>query len=342
MLRRHKLASLLAGLALTATVLPLVQTSPAEATSALKHPTATHIRVAFIPQLIGIPYFTAMQKGGEAAAKALHVTFTYEGPTTASAPGQLSIFDSLVEQHYNAISISVLDPATIDNAFSRALHQGIKVLTTDSDSPNSARLAFVAQASNSALGYTLADELATELHGRGQVGIVSGDATATNLNTWISYIKQRFAAKYPDIKIVKTLYSTTGDQALSDAEDLLSAYPNLSALIAVASSTIPGVNEAVENAHEVGKVKVIGYGSPLTVKSYMEAGVMPISILWNPRNLGYLDVWAMTQLAEGKHFAPENRVPGLPGKYSWNPKTKVLLLGPPLIVTKNNVKNYDF
>ena len=39
--------------------------------------------IAFVPKLINIGYFNAMLAGGNEAAKALDVTFDYEGPTTA-------------------------------------------------------------------------------------------------------------------------------------------------------------------------------------------------------------------------------------------------------------------
>ncbi|RVB37651.1 autoinducer 2 ABC transporter substrate-binding protein, partial [Mesorhizobium sp. M7A.F.Ca.CA.004.05.1.1] len=37
-------------------------------------------KVAFVPQLIGIPYFNAMEAGGNRAAKDLGLDFIYSGP----------------------------------------------------------------------------------------------------------------------------------------------------------------------------------------------------------------------------------------------------------------------
>ncbi|STQ44811.1 Autoinducer 2-binding protein lsrB precursor [Ewingella americana] len=36
-------------------------------------------KVAFVPQIVGIPYFKAMQDGGNRAAKAFGVDFIYSG-----------------------------------------------------------------------------------------------------------------------------------------------------------------------------------------------------------------------------------------------------------------------
>ena len=38
-------------------------------------------KIAFIPQLVGIPYFSAMEKGGERAAADLGVDYLYTGAT---------------------------------------------------------------------------------------------------------------------------------------------------------------------------------------------------------------------------------------------------------------------
>jgi ABC-type sugar transport system substrate-binding protein len=303
-----------------------------------------NIQVAFIPQLTGIPYFTAMEKGGNEAAADLGVEFLYTGPTTTSAPEQVRIMDTLVRRGFDAVSVSVLDPASINPAIAKARDQGVVVLTSDSDSPDSERQAYVAQALDKDLGYTLIDRLAKQIGEEGKIGIVSGESTATNLNTWIKFMKERLETKYPDIELVDVRYTSGGssEAALQQAQELMTKYPDIKGLVAVASTTVPGVAQAVESAGKTGEVAVIGYGSPNTVRPFIKSGVMKESVLWNPRDLGYLTVWAMVQFVKGNELKPENGVPGLDKKVKWFPKEKILLLGPPLIIDKNNVDDYDF
>jgi ABC-type sugar transport system substrate-binding protein len=300
------------------------------------------IKVAFIPQIVGIPYFTAMQQGGQRAAEDLGVTFTYRGPTTTSAPQQVQLLDTFVQQRYSAVSISVLDPASLNPAIAAARAKGVHVLTSDSDSPSSQREAFVAQASDRDLGFTLVDHLAAQIGNQGRVAIVSGEPTATNLNTWIRYMQQRVAERYPRISLVAPRYTSSTEDAQSQAQDLLTRYPDLKGLIAVASTTVPGVAQAVQAAGKAGKVAVIGYGSPNTARPFIKSGVMKESILWNPVDLGYLTVWAMVQTARGKGFQTSNQVPGLKNPIAWDPTTRVLLLGPPLVIDAQNVGSFNF
>jgi ABC-type sugar transport system substrate-binding protein len=303
------------------------------------------LRVAFIPQLTGIPYFTAMEEGGNRAAKDLGVEFRYEGPTETNAPEQVRIMDSLVRQRFDAISVSVLDPASISSAIADAREQDVTILTSDSDAPESERQAFVAQALDEDLGYTLMDRLAAQIDEEGQIGIVSGEATATNLNTWIKFMRERVENKYPNIEIVDVRYTSGGsaEDAQSQAQELMTRYPDLKGLVAVASTTVPGVAQAVKSAGKAGEVAVIGYGSPDTVRPYIKDGTMKESILWNPEDLGYLTVWAMVQFArEDKPEPGEVKVQGLEKPAEWFPKQEILLLGPPLIIDEGNVDDYDF
>lgn len=302
------------------------------------------LRVAFIPQLVGIPYFTAMERGGKQAAEDLGVEFTYRGAPTASAPQQVQLMDTLVRQGYDAVSVSVLDPASINPAIAGARAKDVHVLTSDSDSPDSEREAYVAQATDEALGHTLMDRLAAQIGERGQVGIVSGEATATNLNAWIKFMKQRAQEKYPDVEIVDTRFTKGGatEDAQRQAQELMTSHPQLKGLVAVASTTVPGVAQAVDAAGKQGDVAVIGYGSPATVRPFIKSGVMKESILWDPEQLGYLTVWAMKQIAEGEEFQPTNDISGIENPVEWDADAKRLLLGPPLVIDASNVDDYDF
>ena len=302
------------------------------------------IKIAFVPQLIGIPYFTAMEEGGNQAAADLGVEFLYTGATQASAAEQVKIMDSLIKQGVNALSLSVLDSSSTNPYIEKAQEAGIVVYTSDSDAPDSTRDFYVAQALDEDLGRTLMDHLAAQIDEEGQIGIVSGESTATNLNTWISFMEEQQKEKYPNIEIVDIRYTQGGssEQALKQAQELMTRYPDLKGLVAVASSTIPGVAQAVQQEGKAGEVKVIGYGSPATVKPFIDSGVMEESILWDAKELGYLTVWAGAMAAQGKEFEEVNEIAGISNPVKGDAKNKILLLGEPLVITKDNVDSFDF
>ncbi|MCB8883531.1 autoinducer 2 ABC transporter substrate-binding protein [Acidisoma cellulosilytica] len=299
--------------------------------------------VAFVPQLTGIPYFNAMQAGGEKAAKEFGVHFIYTGPVDANPVDQLQIVQNLVNQGVQAISVSILDASSLAPVVAQAKAKGLKLFTSDSDAPKSGRAVYVAQATDEGLADTLIDELVKRTGSKASIGIVSGDSTSSNLNTWISLMQARVKAKYPGIRLLAPQFAGgSADRADQLASDLMTAHPDLKGLIAVASSTCPGVGQAIETAGKIGAVIGTGYCSPNTVRSYIKSGSFGFSVLWDPAALGYLTVWAGKQLIDNKPFAASNSVPGMAQPIIYDAGTGILLLGAPTVFTKDNVDKFNF
>ena len=299
--------------------------------------------VAFVPEIVGIPYFNAMQNGGNTAAKDLGVKFIYSGPVDTNPVDQLQIVQNLINQGVNAIAVSVLDASSIAPVVLAAKAKGSILFTSDSDAPNSGRAVFVAQATNEGLGDTIIDEMVKRVGDNAKIGIVSGEATASNLNAWIAVMQKRAKEKYPKLILLPPQFAGgTAERAAQLATDLITANPDLKGMIAVASTTCPGVAQAIETAGKIGKVIGTGYCSPNTVRTYLKSGAMGYSVLWDPTALGYLTVWAGKQLIDGKPFAASNQVPGFPKPVTYDDKTKILLLGDPKIFTAENVDQFNF
>lgn len=300
-------------------------------------------KVAFVPQIVGIPYFNAMEEGGKKAAAELGVDFVYSGPVDTNPVDQLQIVENLLNQGVQAVAVSVLDASSLAPVVEEAKARGAKLFTSDSDAPDSGRAVYVAQATDRDLGHTIIDELAKRIGGEGTVGIVSGEATATNLNTWISFMQEEAKAKYPKLKLLEPQFAGgTAQRAAQIATDLMTANPDLKGIIAVASTTCPGVGQAIETAGKIGKVIGTGYCSPNTAKPYLKNGAMGFSVLWDPAALGYLTVWAGKQLVDGVAFTALNKVPGLAEPVGYDAKTGVLLLGKPAVFTADNVDQFNF
>jgi feruloyl esterase len=78
---------------------------------------------------------------------------------------------------------------------------------------------------------------------------VSGEATASNLNAWIGFMQKEATAKYPKLKLLAPQFAGgTAERAAQISGDLMAANPDIKAIIAVASSTCPGVAQAIETA----------------------------------------------------------------------------------------------
>ena len=305
---------------------------------------ASTIKVAFVPKLQGIPYFEAMNAGGKKAAAELgNVEWLYQGPTTADAAAQADIVRSYIQQKVSTLIVAPNDPDSMAPLLQQAQQAGIKVATADTDAPNSVREAFVNQATTEGIGQAITDSLLTAMGGKGKYAIVSCGQTAQNLNSWIDVQKAYTAQKYPDAEIVDIVYAGEDQAAATQmATDLMNAHPDLTGLVGECTSSAPGVAQAIRDAGKIGKVFSVGLGTPQSMAPYLTDGSSSASILWDVENLGYLTAWTGVQLADGKELQATNDVSSDITGVTFDPSSKVLLLGPPLTITKDNAGDYDY
>jgi rhamnose transport system substrate-binding protein len=299
------------------------------------------IKVAFVPKLQGIPYFEAMNAGGRKAADSLGVEWIYKGGTTADPGAQTEILKSLIQQKVDVLVVAPNDPDSVVPILADAASKGIKVMTSDTDAPNSVRDVFVNQATADGIGKAVVDSLLAAMGGAGKYAIVSCGQTAANLNSWIDVEKKYAASAFPNASLVDVVYAGEDEaKATSMAKDLMNAHPDLTGLVGECTTSAPGVAKAVQEAGKIGKVFTVGVGTPNSMKPYLADGSSSTSVLWDVEQLGYLTAWAAAKLKKGEALQATNNVSDkLPAvKFS----DKMLLLGDPLKLTGGNVGNYDY
>lgn len=343
----------LAAVALLGTALLAGCGKPAEAPPSTRAPATgpnatapRRIKVCLLPKLKGIPYFTSCNTGAEEAARELgDVELIYDGPTEGSAEKQAAMIEKWTLQKVDAIAVAPNAPDVLQKAMKEARQAGIKVLTWDADGTPDSRDFFVNQATPESIGYGMVDALAADLGGAsaaGDVAIISSSPTSANQNSWIAPMQKRLAEKYPALHNVTIKYPGEDQkQALQDAQDLIKAYPNLKGLFGISSVAFPGAAEGVKQAGKAGQVLVTGLSTPNPMKGYIKDGVVKTVVLWNTRDLGYLTIQAAHALVHG------NLKPGATtltaGRLGPKPITgDNILLGAPLVFTRENIDKYDF
>ncbi|GMA58119.1 monosaccharide ABC transporter substrate-binding protein (CUT2 family) [Alicyclobacillus sacchari] len=305
--------------------------------------TQKQIKVALIPKEIGIPYFTGADQGAQLVANRLHISLTYNGPTTASASDQVSMINSYVAQGYNVIAVSANDPTSLAPALKAAMQRGVKVITWDSDVIPSARQYFVDQATAEGIGSTLVEITANHFKGQKnvQVGILSSTPTNPNQNSWIAVMKKVIASKYPNLHIVTIQYDQEQpDVGLTAAENMIKAYPNMKAIISPDSVGVPAAAEAVEKLGLKGKIYVTGLADPIQMKQYVNDGTVQQFVLWNVPELGELTMYVARALADGTMpTSGEFKAGGL-GTFKVQDHT--VLLGNPTVFTKASTDKANY
>ncbi|MGH7972812.1 MAG: autoinducer 2 ABC transporter substrate-binding protein, partial [Limisphaerales bacterium] len=300
------------------------------------------LTIALMPKSKGNAYFISCKSGAERAAKELGVDLLFDGPTDPDPAKQNEIVENWITLGVDAMAVACENKEGISTALRKAREHGIKVITYDSDSLPDARSFFVNQATPEGIGNTLMDEAARLIGSDGEFAIITASLTAANMNEWQKYIEARRAAKYPNLKMVALRpCDDLKDKAQAEATALLSANPNLKLIMAICSPAVPGAAEAVKQAGEAGKVKVIGLGLPSENRRYVKEGVTDSVILWKTEDLGYLTVCAARALATGalKPGATSFKAGAL-GEFEIQGDN--ILLGKPFIFTKENIDQFDF
>ena len=92
-------------------------------------PAGKKLKVAFLPKLKGIPYFTSCSEGAAEAAKELGIDLIYDGPTEGSAEKQAAMIEKWTLQKVDVIAVSPNAPDVLEKAMSEARKTGIRVMT---------------------------------------------------------------------------------------------------------------------------------------------------------------------------------------------------------------------
>jgi len=258
------------------------------------------LKVYVIPKNLGNSYFTtadSVKTGGALAAlKALGETGTETSGSAATPASQLPAIQAAIAKGANILIVSATDPAALCSTLKAAEAKGVTVVTYDADT--NCRSVYVENAPASAIGESEVVDMAKEIGpAGGQIAIVSAAASAPNQNVWIGYMKTELK-KYPKLDLVSTVYGnddpTTATQV---TQGLLQKYPHLKGIISPTTVGVLAAAQAIDAAHDIGKVLLTGLGTPLEMKAYIENGTSPDIILWDPARTGTIAAYAAVNLA---------------------------------------------
>ena len=308
---------------------------------AAAQPAAKQTVVGMMPKAKGDPYFVSCRKGAEEAAKEFGVELIWDGPTDLDPAKQNEVVEGWITRGVDVIAVSVENSAAISTVLRKARERGIKVLTWDADAEANARDFFINQATPQGIGYTLMDEAARILGGKGEFAIITASLSAANQNEWIKHIKARLAEKYPAIKLV-AIQPSDGDRdrAFQETQNVMKVHPNVKLIMGVAAPAVPGAAEAVKQSGRAD-VKVIGLSIPSLCKSYVHDGVIESFVLWNTLDLGYLTVFAANELSAGRLKLGDKELSA--GRLKRiEVRDSDVLLGAPFIFNKSNIDRFDF
>ena len=295
-----------------------------------------------VPKLRAV-WFNRFEEGLLDAGKKFDVNVYQQAPAAADEAQQVRIIEDAIAQGVNALIVVPNDANSVVPAFGRAKERGIVVVTHESMNQEGADYN-VEMFDNVVYGETAMDELAKLMGEEGEYVCFVGSLTVPAHNIWADAGIARQKKLYPKMKMVGEKFPVSEDRNLARQKtlEILQTYPNLKGMFIFGSQGGPGAGQALREKRANDKIAMVAGGTPKEVGSFLEDGSMNASLLWDPGEAAYACVYIAKMVLEGKKddIKVGMEVPGL-GKIATIVGNNILLDNP-MIVTKENYKQYDF
>ncbi|CAB3773704.1 substrate-binding domain-containing protein [Paraburkholderia humisilvae] len=246
-------------------------------------------------------FFNQMHSGAEDEAKKLGAKLVVFNANDASS-AQVNAIDDYTQQKVAGIAIDAIDVNAVRGALRNASTAGIPVVGIDAvlpPGPQKAQVGVDNTVGAQQMAAYFLDYVSKNLHGTARVGIV-GALSSVIQNTRQKGFTDALAANGKVTIAGVVDGQNTQDVALSAAENLLTANPDLDAIYATGEPAMLGAIAAVQAQGRADKVKVIGWDLAPEVIRGIERGVVLGVVQQDPAAMGRAAIAALNNARTGK------------------------------------------
>ena len=293
-------------------------------------------------------WFKRMEVGVNQFGEEMTVNVIQRGPASADAASQVQLVEDMINQGVDALCVVPIDPGALESVLNNAMSQGIVVVSHEaSDLENT--LFDVEAFTAESFGQTMMEELATAMGGKGKYAQMVAYTTSTTHMEYSNAEYEYQKENYPDMELINdTVPSAESsekiDTAYEKAKELLKANPDLAGFTGAASVDILGEAQAVEELGMTDQVSIVGVGTPNACKDYVHNGTIDAVCLWDPALAGYAMCNVAYQILQGEDVGEGSDLgcDGYDNVQLVEETNRCLLGNAPLILTSENIDDYDF
>ncbi|PWR02078.1 sugar ABC transporter substrate-binding protein [Meridianimarinicoccus roseus] len=245
-------------------------------------------------------FFNQMNEGASAAATELGDELVIFNANNDPAE-QNSAIETYIQQGVDGIIVVAIDVNGIMPAVEQAVAAGIPVVAVDAvlpDGPQAAQVGVNNGEAGAMMGEFFVDYVASEMGGEAKIGVVGA------LNSAIQNLRQAGFEEVVSAADGITMATVVDGQnvqdiALTAAENLMTANPDLDAIYATGEPALLGAIAAVESQGKTDSVKVFGWDLTASAVNGIDAGYVTAVIQQDPGEMGATAVRILNDLAAG-------------------------------------------
>lgn len=269
-------------------------------------------RVAFITNCVA-DFWVHGEVGAKAAGEEFDVKVEVVMPD-GSIPDQKNKLEDCLAKQLDGIAISPLSPPDQEKLLSMACEQ-TRLITHDSDAPNSGRLCYVGM-DNYRAGRMCGELVRQALPDGGTIAIFIGNLEQENsvgrqqgvIDAILGRSADPSRQDDPNAVLTEGKYTVIGtwtDQAdqmraKTNVEDVLTKNPDVSCLVGLFGYNPPAILEALKVQDKLGQVKVVAFDEDATTLQGIEDGTVAGTIVQDPYRYGYESVRILAGLSRGQ------------------------------------------
>jgi ribose transport system substrate-binding protein len=248
----------------------------------------------------------------KAQAELPNYTMSLKYPEQSSAAIQNRLMDDLVSAGAAGIMVSAVDPKTQIDELNK-IGGSTALFTTDSDAPNSKRVAYIGSSNVEAgkqAGELMTKNLPNGAKCMGFVGLPGAD----NARERVEGIKDVIKGTKIDLVDVRA-DDIDMARAKRNVEDTITAHPEINCMVGIYSYNTPQIYLAVKEAGKLGQITIIGFDEDQVTLGGVKEGTIVGTVVQQPYEWGYQGMKDMAKYLEGdKSFIPENKLIIIPTK----------------------------
>ena len=258
--------------------------------------------IAYVPKVIGQPWWDHVQQGVEAWAADKGIDVIYKGGTTTDSAEQVQIMTDLVNQGIDILCFSPNDPDACEQICKQARDKGVIVIATEASGMEN--VDFDIEAFDEAgLGAFLMDELAAQMGEEGEYITMVGSMTMESQNNWADAAIARQEAAYPNMTLVpdkRVEDNSDAQEAYNLTMQLKEKYPDHKGILGTGSFDAPGAARAIEEMGLTGEMFAISVAMPAEVSDYLINGTLKSVALWDASVTAKVQLNAAMKLFAGE------------------------------------------